>query len=161
VAGAGDGGVRGRPGDAEVGHLHGAVGSDQQVGRLDVAVHDPGGVRGGQPGGDLTQQVQRPLRRQPALARQHRRQRLAVHQLHDQVDQPVAAGGDGLSLAVVVQDGDVRVGQPGRQAGLGAEPGQEDRVAGELALEHLDRDLAAEHPVLPAPDLAHAAGRDQ
>ena len=46
-----------------------AVGPDQQVARLDVAVHDAGAVRGGQPVGGLAEHVQRPVDREPALAR--------------------------------------------------------------------------------------------
>ena len=61
-AGLGEGGIRRDARDAEVGQLHlpGAV--DQDVRRLDVAVHDPGGVGGGQGVGGLDQQRARPGR---------------------------------------------------------------------------------------------------
>ena len=45
--------ARHRLGDAEVGDLHLAVGGDQDVARLDVAVHDAVAVRVAQRGGDL------------------------------------------------------------------------------------------------------------
>ena len=55
-AGLGEGRIRGDPGDAEVGELHLPGPVDQDVGRLDVAVHDPRGVCGGQGVGGLHEQ---------------------------------------------------------------------------------------------------------
>ena len=131
-AGAGErGGVAGL-GDAEVGQLHHAVGPDHEVAGLDVAVHHPGPVRGGQPVGGLAEHVQRPVDRELALLVQDRDQRLALDELHDEEGQLLVAGVvDGL--AVVVDRGDVRMGQGGRVPGLVAEPGQEVRIAGVLA----------------------------
>ena len=160
-AGAGQrGGVAGL-GDAEVGQLDHAVGPDHQVARLDVAVHDAGPVRGGQPVGGLAEDVQRPVDREPALVVQDRDERVALDELHDQERQLLGAGVvDGL--AVVVDRGDVRVGQRGRVPGLVAEPGQEARVAHVLAAEHLGRDGPVEHPVAgrqtsPMPPMAIGA----
>ena len=132
-AGAGErGGVAGL-GDAEVGQLDHAVRADQQVARLDVAVHDAGPVRGRQPVGGLAEHVQRPVDGQRALVVQDRDQRLALDELHDQEGELLgAAVVDGL--AVVVDRGDVRVGQRRGVPGLVAEPGEEARVAGVLAL---------------------------
>ena len=63
-------------------------------------------------------------------------------------------------LAEVEDRGHVGVDQRGGVAGLGLEPGAEGRVVGGLLLEDLHRDLAVEHGVLGAPDLAHPAGGD-
>ena len=49
----GEVGVLGRLGDAEVGHLHPPVAGEQDVGRLDVAVDEPGPVGGVERLGDL------------------------------------------------------------------------------------------------------------
>src|SRR3712207_8788053 len=48
ISGAGQGRRRRRLDDAEVGHLHSPVVTDQHVGRLDVAVYQPLSVGGGQ-----------------------------------------------------------------------------------------------------------------
>ena len=57
-----------RAGDAEVGQLDQAVVGDEHVARLDVAVHDTRGVRGGQPVGDLAPDLRDLARRQRALS---------------------------------------------------------------------------------------------
>ena len=146
-------------GDAEVGDLHLAGRGDQDVARLDVAVHQAGGVRDLQRAAGLLEHVQRVPQRQPAGALEHRVQRLAVDQLHHQV------GGAALAvhvgLAVVVDAGDARVVEHRGGARLGAEPLDELGVRGELGLEHLDRDAAAQPAVDGLPHLAHAAGGDQ
>ena len=56
----------------------------QDVLRLDVAVHDPGGVRGGQPVGDVRDDRDGGLGREPALAVQAGAQVGAAHQVHDE-----------------------------------------------------------------------------
>ena len=53
LAGLGDLLFPGEAGDAEVADPEPVAVVEQQVGRLDVAVHDPGGVRGIECGGGL------------------------------------------------------------------------------------------------------------
>ena len=57
LAGLGERHALGGAGDAEVGDLDPAVGGDEQVGGLDVAVHDPGGVGDAEGVGGLGEQV--------------------------------------------------------------------------------------------------------
>ena len=118
-----------------------AVGRDQQVGGLHVAVHDPGRVRGTERVGGLGEQVAGGVGVQRLPGPEQRRQRLAVDQLHHQVGpgHPGPVGGRGL--AEVVDGRHARVVQGGGVPGLGLEPGAERRVVGVLGLEQLDRDL--------------------
>ena len=81
-------------------------------------------------------------------------QRLARHELHH----------DGLRAGLragVVDRHDPRVGEPGGGHRLLAEPQHEAVVGGEVRVEHLHRDLAAQHLVRAPPHLRHAARRDQ
>ena len=135
-------------GDAEVGEQHPAVGGDQDVARLDVAVHEPGAVRGVERGGDARADVDRELGAEPLLRVEQLAQALAVDELHH----------DGLAALVlehVVDGDDVRVAQPGDGDGLATEPLGDDRVGGEVGLEPLDGDLAVERrcrwPATPRP----------
>ena len=63
-------------------------------------------------------------------------------------------------LAVVVHRGDAGVVQRGGDPGLGAEPVQELRVAGQLGPQDLHRDDAGQPDVVGRPDLAHPADGD-
>ena len=56
--------------------------AEQHVGRLDVAVHEPGGVRGVERAGDLRDDPRRPLRRERALAPHERAQVVAGDVAH-------------------------------------------------------------------------------
>ena len=152
------GGVDGL-GDAEVGELHLPGRGDQDVARLDVAVHQARGVGDLQRAAGLLEHVECVPQRQPSGALDHGVQRLAVDQLHHQVGG--AARVVELGLAVVVDAGDAGVVEHGDRAGLGAEPLDELGVGRELGLEHLDGDLAAEPGVQALPHLAHAAGGDE
>ena len=57
LSGGGQRNLVGEPGDAEVGDLHPAVGRDQQVSRLDVAVNESLGVGNGKRLGGLGDDV--------------------------------------------------------------------------------------------------------
>ena len=72
LAGRGERHLVGDAGDAEVGDLDPAVGRDQQVARLDVAVHEAGGVRGLQGGRGLGDDVEHLVGREHALALEDR-----------------------------------------------------------------------------------------
>ncbi len=141
------------PRDAEVGHFDGPDLGDEQVARLDVAVDDPRPVRGVQSLGHLADDVERDLRAERAVAAQDSGQRLARHQLHDEVGDPVA-------LAVVEDLGDPRVGEAGGDARLVPEPFAEGGVGRHVLPQQFHRDLAAEELVRGLPHLAHAARRD-
>ena len=106
--------------DAEVGDLHPAVGRDEQVAGLDVAVHEPGGVRGLERGGRLRDDVEHLVGGEHVLALEDRRQRLAGHELHDEE-------GAAVFLAVVEDAGDALVVHERGVAGLGAEALEEAR----------------------------------
>src|SRR6188472_4043305 len=147
----------GRARDAEVGDLDLAGRCDQQVGGLDVAVHDPGRVGLGQRLRRLPDQVAHLVGIHRLAWPDQLRERPTVDELHDQ-EGPAAL--QGVVLAVVEDGGDVGVVQRRGVPGLVLEPLPEARVVGVLALEQLDRDRPAENGVLRAPDLAHAAGGD-
>ena len=75
------GGVH-RPGDAEVGDLHLAVGTDQDVGGLDVAVHDAAGVGAAERGGNLVGDLGGLYRIDVAVGAQDVGKRSPLHVLH-------------------------------------------------------------------------------
>ena len=139
----------------EVGEPRATLAVDQDVRRLDVAVHQPGRVRRRQRLGDLRRDRQRLVGRQrtggdPAV------EPLAVHQLHREVVEP-------RGLARRDHAHDAGVVEPRDRARLAGEAldllGVERRRGGQ----HLERDPPAErlldrlvddpHPA--APDLAH------
>ena len=139
-------------GDPEVGQQDPAVGGDEDVARLDVAVDEAGVVGGVERRRDARADVDRQLGAQPGLHVEQLAQALAVDELHD----------DGLAALVledVVDGDDVRVGQPGHGDGLTAETLGDDRVGGQARLEPLEGDLAIERDVGGEPHLGHPALR--
>ncbi len=150
VAGGGQRGPVGEPGDAEV-HQLGAefpVRGDDDVLRLDVAVHDAARVgvveRLAEVGADLADLAvaERPLAGQAGEGR-------ALDQLGD--EQRVA-----VLLAHLIQRDDARMVEPGRRLCLAQHP-----PAGLAArLDRLDRDGPLEPPVPGLVDDAEAAAAD-
>ena len=136
------------------------VGRDQDVARLHVAVDHARVVRGLQPERSLPDEVHGAARVERALPADQRGERLAGHVLHHQERAARLARLPGVALAEVVDGGDVGVREVGRVPGLGPEALQEHRVVGVRPPQDLDRDLAAEHVVLAAPHLPHAAAGD-
>ena len=133
----------------EVQDLDPAVGGDEEVLGLEVAVDDAPFVGGGEAAGNLKRMIEDPGERQRS-ALEHRPQGLAFEQLGDQVRR--------LAVMPELMDGqDVGVVQRGRGTGLALEAVQPIRIARERSGEHLDGDLAAEARVASAVDLAHAA----
>ena len=130
-----------------------AVPGEQHVLRLHVPVDDPVAVgvveRGQHLQGDLTHLG----RLQPAVFEQDRPEVVPPDELHDHEVGPI--GG-----APVVDPDDVRVAEDGRGTRLPPEPINEPAVAGELGVEHLERDLAPQNGVVGPVDLAHPAGGD-
>ena len=103
--------------DAEIADLDAPVVVDQDVRGLDVAVHDALLVRVAQPVEELADHLPDLLQREVRLLLHVLEQRLAVHQLHHDV-------GDLVVLAVVVDRGDARMGQPADRLRLVAEARQ-------------------------------------
>ena len=131
----------------------GASGREQNVGRPDVAVNQPGGMRRLQARRDLRDDIHRPPGGQRACG-QHVRQGRPVDQLHDQVGLPI------IGLAVVVDTCDVFVGQGSCVAGLGLEPGQSLGVAGVASVQQLDGYRTGQDGIRGPPDLAVTSGAD-
>ena len=142
-----------RPGDAEVGDLHLAVGPDQDVGRLDVAVHHTTGVRVAERGGDLVGDLGGLHAVDVAVGAQDVGKRAALHVLHGH---EVGVG----VLAPVVHGDDVGVGEVRSGLSLAAEALDEVRVGGELGEQHLDGHQAIEQQVARQEDVGHSASPD-
>ena len=137
-------------GDAEVGQLGGAVGGDQDVGRLDVAVHDAGRVRARRvPRPPGASSLRRRRREAAVLVDERRRSVPATCSMTSHCSSPsvtkskTATTWGWLSLAASLAS---RCGA--HQAGCVA--------TGEVP-DPLDGDLATEHLVDGQPHRAHAA----
>jgi hypothetical protein len=143
----------GTAGDPEVGHLHASVAVDDDVVRLDVAVHDPVPVRVRERCEDLARVLDDDARRGRAPRHDELLDVAAVEELHRDVVRP-------LRLAPVVDRDDVRVRERGGALRLAAEPLDELVVARVALVEDLDRHAPAEHLVLGEVDVRHAAAPD-
>ena len=143
-----------RLGDAEVDDEHLVVGEDDVL-RLDVAVHDA--LRGARRGArSATARAMRTASSigQLRLAREPCAQRLARDERHRVPRQrDVAAGGED---ARVEHGDDSRMLESRREPDLANEPVDADR-AGQVGVEHLDRDGAIMTPIVREPDGRHAA----
>ena len=136
-------------GEAEVEDLHVAVARQHHVLGLEVAVDDAGGVRAGEPVGQLAGDVEHLPGRQRELGANQVAQRRAVHELHDGEGQPGR-------LADLVDGDDVGVVEGRGRAGLLGESTEAVRDRGEGLGQELDGDVAAEVEVPRTVDLAHA-----
>jgi hypothetical protein len=139
-------------GDAEVEDLDRLV-AQHDVRRLQVAVHDVTGVRRLQGPGDLDAGAQRPGYRQPPAV-YGPLERLAFEQLENEV-------GHSVALLEAVNRGDVRMVDRGQDLGLALEPGEQLRIGGRLAEQHLDGHLSTQLGVAGTIDPAHAARTEQ
>ena len=110
---------------------------------------DAGGVRAGEPVGQLAGDVQHPPGRQRVLGADEVAQRPPVHELHDREGQP-------RRLADLVDRDDVRVVEGGGRARLLGEAAEAVRDRGEGLGQELDGDVAVEVVVAGAVDLTHA-----
>ena len=142
------------PGQPEVGQVHvrraAGRGVDQDVPRLDVTVHQAGGVRGVQGRGHRGDDRRRPVRPQPALPFDDHPQVVAGHEAHR--DEQHAA-----RLARVVDGDDVRVVHRRDRACLAGEPPLHQVVPGQ----QLQRHHPAEPLVAGPVHRRHPAHADQ
>ena len=151
----GEGAEVGGARDAEVGDLDALVVVEQEVRRLDVAMHDPVRVRSVERRRGLPEPVERAADRLGAVALEAVGERSAREILHHDV-------GAAIVLADVEDRDRVgRVREPGDGEPLAREAASDRVVVRESAREQLDRDDAREVGVLRPVDLAHAAACDQ
>ena len=153
--GFGLGGLR----DAEVedlDHVGRAIAGDQEhVLRLQIAMHDPLRVRGGERAADLGRDPEGARDIDRALALDHAAELDALEVLHDEVHAAVGGG------ARVGDVDDVRVTDLRCSARLSAEPLHEVGHPRVARMEDLERDALADIDMLGEVDLAHPALADQ
>ena len=137
---------------AEVEDLDAAVGRDEEVVGLQVAVDDALFVRGRERLDDLDGVVERLAQREPAGAEEVA-QRVALEKLLDQ-EMPL------VDLLERMDRRDAGMAESGQRLRFALEAGDVLRVAEELIGEHLDRDVAIEPQVPGAIHLSHAAGAE-
>ena len=146
----------GRARDAEVGEDRLLRVVDEDVGGLEIAVHDASLVRGAKPGHDLPGQRQRAGDRQLAFRGEQTREVGAVDERHRDVL-------DAVDLAHVVDADDVGVRDLPREHQLALEPpfqllrGQRIRVR----LDHLERKRQSQLGIPDVVDGAHPAHAQQ
>jgi hypothetical protein len=145
---------------AEVAELHERrarpVRGQQDVFGFDVAVHDAGGVHGGEPVEYLTDDVQRVPRRQRTPLAEVLAKVPAVDQLHDDRE--------GICLDDEIIDSDeVLASEVDHDRALLHEAGDDGRIVGQVSAQHLHRAALTLVPVVaPAGSVhgAHASAAD-
>jgi len=150
--GAGD--IRGQRGEAEIRDAHLPRAVDHDVRRLEVAVQDPLGVRGGEAGTDLSRDLDRLLLRRTTDAPDQRGQVLAVHVLHRQETLPA-----GFPHVVDATDAGVR--DLTREPHLVEEARQAVLAALDSRGQELQRNGLAQRQVVGPVHLAHPAAAEQ
>ncbi len=135
--------------DAEVHDLRAAVLGQHDVARLQIAVHDPGGVRDCQAIGDLAGDLDRSRGFEP-----FRLERGVERLTHDQLHHDEWPA---VHVADVVDGDDVGVVQEGRQLRFAHQAFRRGAIGRELVRDELDRDQPAQTRVPRLIDLAHAA----
>ena len=141
---------RRQTGDAEVHDLHGAVGVEEDVGRLDVAMDDSRLVRAVQACEHARDDGDDPIQRHGALA--HRvREVLPFEQLHGDVGRAVCV------VAQIEHSDDARMGHLGDSARLALEALLELGIVGDPGHHHLESDVSFEDRVVRQVDHAHRA----
>src|SRR5439155_9526994 len=142
-------------GKAEIDHLHRvrpvATARQHDVVGLQVAVHDAEVVCGLECGCHLDADVRGARDGQRSFAREQLRERLALDELHRQVDQPVRG------LTEIVDGTDVGVRDAARVRGLAVEAGDGLRVVYHGGVHHLDGTPAPHLHVLGEVHLAHSS----
>ena len=140
--------------DTEVRHHHPATGAlEQDVVGLHVAVDHALLVGGGERIGRFARDATRLVHGQPAASLDPERERLAVHQPHDEIDQVARFADD-------MDGNDVRMRQPRRRLRFAQEPGTDVGPECQVGRQHLDRDRALQLDVASLVDYSHAATAD-
>ena len=139
----------GEAGEPEVRQV-GVLAAQQDVRGLDVAVHEPGGVRGVERARDLVDDRRGARRLEPPLGAQQPVQVGAGDPAHHEVQPPVL-------LARLVDRDHVRVIDRRRHPRLALEALAEVAVGGVLGRDQLERDRASQRDLGRAVDDAHAA----
>ena len=134
---------------AEVEHFDRSAGGQLDIGRFQIAMHDPALVRGLECLGNLARNRQRLVDRNRSVA-DPIRERRAIDQFHH--DRPIFK---------FVDLGDVRMIQHREQLCLAGEARQCSRIARERIRQHFDRDVAIEPGVLRAIDLPRASRAEE
>ena len=145
----------GRLGQAEVEHLHGAVGAHHDVGGLEIAVDDAPLVSGLERLDDLRRDAQRIVQRDRP-AREPLGEVLPFDELHRQ--RAPSTGRGRFFESVDLRD--VRVVERRERASFPVEPRQPFLVPREQLGQDLDRDRPLQPAVDRLVDLAHASGAD-
>ena len=143
-------------GQAPVHHLDLAEAAHHHVGRLQVAVDHPPGVRVGDRLGDVEEDRQEPgmVARRVGPLVHHLGQGPALDQLHGEVGPPVGEG------AQLVDRDDAGVLELAGDLGLLDEAAEQLGVAAVAFQEHLDGEVAAQVVVSPFQDRSHAPPGD-
>ena len=138
--------------DAEVAEID-VVAGDEHVRGLDVAVHEPRGVRGVEPVGDLGDDRRGPRGLEAPVAREQRVEVGAGHVADDEEEAAalLAGGVDGDDVGMVDGRG---------QAGLTLEALAQLGIGGAVGGDELQRDRAPEAQVGRSVDDAHAAATE-
>jgi hypothetical protein len=123
---------------------------DEDVGRLDVAVHEAERVRGGEAGRDLGHDPHGVCGVERPVGADERAEVGALDEAHGQEERP-------FDLAGLVDRDDVRVVDRGRELRLALEALAEARVVSALGRDQLERDRSLQDELRRAIDDAHAA----
>ena len=126
---------------------------EQEVGRLDVAVHQPATVGVVKAAARLEPHLQRLGRRGPEAAVDLALEAAALEQLGDEERRAAV-------VAPVVDQQHVGVAQGGGDLGLGLEAAEEGVVGGQGRVQHLDGHLPAEDDVVGGDPRGRGAGTE-
>ena len=139
-------------GEAEIENLHVTVAGQENIFRLEIAMHDGAGVRSGQPVCNRRRDVGRVSPRQRAMLHSLA-QILSLEQLHDRT-------GKTIGHHHLVNREDRRVGQGGHRARLCFEAAAHFRIGSDVSGHHFDGDFASEAGIARAIHLTHPAGAE-
>ena len=126
---------------------------EEDVGRLHVAVDEPGGVGGAERVGDLGADGEHGVQLEGTVFVEVGPEGGARHELHHD-------GVDAVLGHRVVDRHDRRVGEAGGGDGFASESADERLVSGEVGVQDLGRDPTVEELIAGVPHGGHAAGRD-